>query len=422
MNQRPLLILMLLLSALDLASTGAFYFSLHEIKSFYGLSELELNLLIFPPTIITIILISQNSRLIDILGRRSFLSYFLSIYIIGCLIGMFGTNFICFLTARCVMAVGAAAFVTTARNLTFELHAPNDKMRGVKYYASGLAIGMAMGPFIASNISTGDIMRGAFLVFGITATACLLVNNLATTPSRAPYLTIQEDHQSIRSMPAMLSPIIILLAALTLSPTLYRKLGITEVLLSIVAAWSLYTVGILLLSTDNHKLSINALWKDSRAFRAGITAFSLSFITLGFNSYYVFNILKDTGHFTWATLGLAYSIGFMSSLIAWLFMYHFLPKTKGSKPFWVSGLVLFVAYITTLIIITNGYGGVSVFVVGIAFLGIATMFVLASTSMLTFRDLQQDRQKFGYALQIKNVLSQFFTLIGVIVSQVVFLH
>jgi len=95
-------------------------------------------------------------------------------------------------------------------------------MRGVKYYASGLAIGMAMGPFIASNISTGDIMRGAFLVFGITATACLLVNNLATTPSRAPYLTIQEDHQSIRSMSAMLSPIIILLAALTLSPTGYH--------------------------------------------------------------------------------------------------------------------------------------------------------------------------------------------------------
>lgn len=174
---------MLMLSALDLASTGAFYFSLHEIKSFYGLSELEINLIIFPPAIITIFFISQNCRLIDHLGRKNFLSIFLCIYILGCAAGMVGTSFSWFLTARYFMAMGAAAFVTTARNLTFELVNPEERMRGVKYYASGLALGMALGPFTASNISSDQVMQGAFLVFGITATTCFLVNALTLKPS-----------------------------------------------------------------------------------------------------------------------------------------------------------------------------------------------------------------------------------------------
>lgn len=422
MRNRPLLILMLMLSALDLASTGAFYFSLHEIKSFYALSELELNLLIFPPTIITIVLISQNCRLIDYLGRGKFLTIFLSVYILGCLIGMLGETYVWLLAARLIMAIGAAAFVTTARNLTFELNNSDERMRGVKYYASGLALGMALGPFIASNVSFGHIMQGAFLVFGITATVCLLINEITTTQPPEHDVPHRERHQSLRSMAAMLSPFITILAVLTFAPSLYEEMETVMLLLAIAVPWSIYTTCILVSGSNPHKFSIKNLWRGSRAYRLGITAFSVCFVVLGFNSFYIFNILRDSGNITWTALGSAYSAGFLSSLVAWLVMYHLLPKTNGSKPFWVSGLTLFGLYLVILVCIANGYGGIRAFALASAVLGVASMFVLASTSMLTFRDLQQDRHEFGHALQIKNVLSQFFTLIGVIVSQVVFLH
>ncbi|WP_342214302.1 MFS transporter [Pseudomonas sp. CFBP 13710] len=422
MRNRPLLILMLMLSALDLASTGAFYFSLSEIKSFYGVSELELNMLIFPPTIIAIILISQNCRFIDSLGRRKFLRFFLSVYVLGCAIGLVGENFMWLLTARCIMAIGAAAFVTTARSLTFELHSSDERMRGVNYYASGLALGMALGPFIASSVPFGRLMQAGFVVFGLTALACLVINELTIEPSNDFHAPAQSQYQSQRSMAAMLSPIVMLLIMLTFAPSLYREMGTATTLVLIGATWSIYTGGIILSSSKTHKFSIYSFWRKSRAFRLGITAFSLCFLVIGFNSFYIFNILKDSSQITWGTLGSAYSTGFLSSLIAWLVMYHLLPRTQGSKPFWMTGVALFGLYLVILVCITNGYGGVKAFALGAAVLGVASMFVLASTSMLTFRDLQQNRHEFGHALQIKNVLSQFFTLIGVIASQIVFLH
>lgn len=212
-----------------------------------------------------------------------------------------------------------------------------------------------------------------------------------------------------------------LLALLTFASPLHRNIGTANSTSYIAVTWLSYKTGVFISGSSPHKLSFYSLWRNSRDFRLGITTFSLCFFVLGFNSFYIFNILKESKSITWAVLGSAYSTGFLSSLIAWLAMYHLLPKTKESKPFWISGLMLLGLYLGILIYIANGYGDISLFTLGIAVLGVATMFVLASTSLLTFRDLQQDRHEFGHALQIKNVLSQFFTLIGVIVSQIVFL-
>lgn len=420
MRHLPLYLLMLTLSALDLAGTGAFYFSLHEIKSFYNLSEVQLNLLVFPPAIITIILITQNLRLIDSLGRKEFLTISLVIYVIGCALGLIGNDYTWLLTARCVMAVGAAGFVTTARNLTYEFESHEERMRGIKYYASGLAIGMALGPYIASNLLESRIFRGAFIFLGLLSVACIILNIVSRSPMKQAQSHHKHRYQSISSAATMLTPLIFSLLILTIAPISYTHADVTTLTLTAAAAWTALSVVIYGFKNSPDRLGIEGLWKMSRAYRMGIIFFCICFIIIGFNSFYVFNVFKDMEHLAWNELGYTYSAGFISSLAAWLFMFHLVPKAKTSKPFWMMGIVLFIVYLALLTSVIYGFTTIKVLMVAVATLGVATMFVLASTSMLTFSELQEDRHQFGHALQIKNVFGQFFTLIGVVASQLVF--
>lgn len=420
MRHLPLYLLMLTLSALDLAGTGAFYFSLHEIKSFYNLSEVQLNLLVFPPAIITIILITQNFRLIDFLGRKEFLTVSLVTYAIGCALGVIGNDYTWLLTARCVMAVGAAGFVTTARNLTYEFESHEERMRGIKYYASGLAIGMALGPYIASNLLESRIFQGAFIFLGALSVVCIILNIASQSPMSQEQSHNKHRYQSVSSAATMLTPLIFLLFILTIAPVSFTNSGATTLTLTAAATWTVISVIIYGFNKYPDKFGIEGLWKTSRAYRLGIILFCICFIIIGFNSFYVFNVFKEMEHLAWNELGYTYSAGFISSLVAWLFMFHLLPKAKTSKPFWIMGIVLFIVYLALLASVTYGFTTTKILMVAVATLGAATMFILASTSMLTFSELQEDRHQFGHALQIKNVFGQFFTLIGVVASQLVF--
>ncbi len=414
--------LMFMLSALDLSGTGAFYFSLHELQKSYLLTDLQLNLLIFPPSIITIIFITQNLRLNDRFGRKTFLNVSLGIYALGCLIGVLCKDYASLLTARYAMAVGAAAFVTTARSLVYEMEGQSNRMRGIKYYASGLAVGMALGPYIASNLSAAHVFQGAFEALGMTSLVCIALNSASKSALLDRSSKLGHHYQSFSSAAIMLSPAISLLGLMTIVPISHDFSNSKHLFLSFAAAWIICTIVVFGVKTDADSFSIKALWKHSRHYRRGIAAFSTCFLIIGFNSFYIFNVFKEAEGFSWDKLGYAYSLGFIASLAAWLFMYHLLPKAKTSKPFWVSGIFLLCGYLWILYRITHNQASTETVTLAVALLGGGTMFVLASTSMLTFSEMQEDRHRFGHAFQIKSILGHVFTLIGVLASQIVFLH
>jgi DHA2 family multidrug resistance protein len=167
-NKAPppaLLVTIFLLTALEFLQAGMIGFAAGPIMGEIGASPEEYSLSAAVYACVAIATISKHRWLVERLGWRVFVLASLGTFIVGCLICASGHSYDAFVIGRAVMGLGGAAFMTSGRVIINRIAPGPFRFTGIKFFATGLASGIAVAPGLAAFVVAHDEWRGIFGIF-----------------------------------------------------------------------------------------------------------------------------------------------------------------------------------------------------------------------------------------------------------------
>lgn len=407
-----LLVTILLLTALEFLQSGMIGFAAGPIMGEIGASPEEYSLATAVYACVAIATISKQRWLVERLGWRTFVLASLSTFIAGCLICASGHSYHTFVFGRAVMGVGGAAFMTSGRVIVNLIPPSPRRFTGIKFFATGLAIGIAFAPGLAAFAVAHDEWRGIFWILIAVALATALSAALSLPDDLVERDLRSQSHPTL--FMALTCGSFLLLYALQRSQ--YDLFGDVTMLVAGTACGvlALYYFGRASWRHERPLIGIQAL-KHPR-YLVGVGLFTLCYVLLGANNYVLPMLMQRTMGFAWQTVGRIQSIGLLSALAAWLVMAWVIPKSPGPRKFFVAGFLALAMFGWQLSRLNGEASLWSDVLPALMCNGIFLMFVMATTAMQTFRDVQHHESVLSHAQQLKNMLAQFGTAFGVATS------
>jgi DHA2 family multidrug resistance protein len=407
-----LLLTIFLLTLLEFLQAGMIAFAAGPIMGEIGASPEQFSLATAVYACVAISTISKQRWLVERLGWRSFVLLSLALFVLGSAICAASTSYPPFLVGRAVMGLGGAAFMTTGRVLVNLIPPSPKRFTGIKYFATGLGAGIALAPGLASFAVAHDHWNGIFAILMFVA--------LVAAISAALSLPNDLVHEELRSQShpllfmSLASGSFMLLYALQRTP--YDLFSDATMLVAGLGcgAFALYYFFRALHRHERPLLGLKAL-RHPR-YIGGVVLFTLCYVLLGANNFMLPVLMQQTLGFSWQTVGEIQTIGLLSALAAWLLMAWVLPKWPGPKKFLVGGFAALAIFGAQLSRIDGEVSLWSTVLPALACNGIFLMFVMATTAMQTFRDVQHHESVLSHAQQIKNMMAQFGTAFGIAAS------
>ena len=159
-----LLSTILLLTLLEFLQSGMIAFAAGPIMGEIGASPEEFSLTTVAYAAVAISTISKQRWLVERLGWRNFVLASLGLFILGSAICATSDSYPAFMAGRVIMGLGGAAFMTTGRVLVNLIPPSPQRFAGIKYFATGLAAGIAFAPGLASLSVAHDEWNGIFVL------------------------------------------------------------------------------------------------------------------------------------------------------------------------------------------------------------------------------------------------------------------
>ncbi len=415
-KQRILLLTVFLLTLIDLLQTGMLTFAASPIMGETGTSPEEYSFMTAAYAGVAILMIARQRWIVERTGWRLYIAVSLFVFCLGALFCSRSTSYHMLLGGRIVMALGGASFLTGARVMVNLLPPGPLRFTGVKAFASGLASGTALAPFLAAHAIEGGtwtvifiMLIGLAIVAFIASTQCL--------PDETP-----PDRLKSQSHPFLL---------ISLAGGAFAVLWVLQradyrfysdlVLLAIVLLMGLSALYYFFSSVARFHgvplLMVRELFSRPR-YMMGVSLFSLCYIMLGINNYVLPQFLQAGLGYAWSSVGTWYAAGLSAVLFAWLIMGKIMPRRPGAKKFFIVGFLLLAIYGAVLGDAAPNMDLVTQIVPAIGCYGAFIMLVMATTAMQTFREVQHDETVFSHANQIKNMAAQFATAIGITIATV----
>lgn len=361
---------------------------------------------------LAVVVIAKQHWLIERLGWRFYVLGSIAVHIVGSLICSMSHDLTTFTIGRVVMALGGAAFMTTARVLVQQMPAGPGRFVGVKVFATGLSGGTAAAPLLASTAVTQDTWQAMFWVLiAVTSTAAVLA---ARCLPKDPH---PEEEWSASS------PARILLLGLAsffllylLQRSYYDFYSDTGILIGFaaLAAFAFYTYFRAEHQHETPLLKVRELLKPR--FVLGVSLFSFSYVILGANNYVLPTFLQSGLGYSWETIGYFQSLGLACAVITWFVMFRVIPRYPAPKKFYVLGFLGLGTFGWMLSSITPDANLWQHILPALMLNGCFIMLVLATTAMQAFRDVAHEDKLFAHAQQIKNMMREISTALGTCIA------
>lgn len=407
-----LLLTVCLLVALEYLQAGMIAFASAPIRGEIEASPEEFTLVAALYACIAVVVIAKQRWLTERLGWRNFMLGSISIYVLGA--GVCGTSgdLSTFTAGRMIMALGGASFMTSARVMVNLLPPGPGRFVGIKVFASGLAIGTALAPFLSSMVVAEDTWHAIFwiLITGALVAAVLCTRFLSNLP-----VAIEDRSAS--------SPASILLLAVSsffllyiLQRSYYDFYNETFILgaFALLAA-----VGMYIFFHAEHRKSAPFL-KVRELMQArylqGVALFCFTYIVLGGNNYILPYFMQSGLGYSWDTIGTFQAFGLGGALLTWLVMAAVIPKSPAPKKFFIAGFTSLMTFAWLLSSLTTEANLWSNILPALFLNGCFVMLVLATAAMQTFRDVSHHDTLFAHAYQIKSMLGQIAMALGTTVA------
>jgi len=163
-NARILIRVLMLTLMLSSMSALMFNIVLAEIGREFSLSLSQVSWLTSAYTLLYAFGTAAYGKLADRFKLKNLLTFGLSLFAIGSLIGLFSDSFWMALAGRCVQAAGAGAIPATATLVPIRYFPPERRGSALGMTATGLALGSALGPVVSSLIAGFANWRWLFAV------------------------------------------------------------------------------------------------------------------------------------------------------------------------------------------------------------------------------------------------------------------
>lgn len=404
-----LLSVIFLLTLLEFLQSGMIAFAASPIMGEIGASPEEFSLTTVAYAAVAISTISKQRWLVERLGWRNFVLASLGVFILGSAICATSDSYPAFMTGRVIMGLGGAAFMTTGRVLVNLIPPSPQRFTGIKYFATGLAAGIAFAPGLASLSVAHDDWHGIFMLLVLLAAAAAVFATLSLPTELVPDDLRSQSHPVL--FMSLASGSFLILYAIQRSQ--YDFFTDATMLFTIIGcgALAMYYFFRAIRRHERPLLGLQSL-KHPR-YIVGVALFMLCYVLLGANNYILPMMFQRGLGVPWEIAGRVQTLGLSSALVAWLVMMWALPKWPGPKKFLVAGFVSLAIFGIQLSRLTSDVHIWTDILPALAFNGIFLMFVMATTAMHTFRDVQHHDAVLSHAQQLKNMLAQFGTAFGV---------
>ena len=407
-----LLVTILLLTVLEFLQSGMLAFAAAPIMGEIGASPEEFSLAAVVYACVAIATISKQRWWVERLGWRNFVLASLGLFIAGALLTAMSNSYQSFLVGRAVMGLGGAAFMTSSRVLVNLIPASPQRFMGIKFFATGLALGITLAPGLAAWAVSHGAWRG---IFYILIAVALVAGAFAalSLPSELTASHLRSQNQPTLFL-ALASGSFLLLYALQRSQYDYFSNATGLLAGAACGVLALVYFGRAVWRHERPLLSLQAL--QHPRYLVGIGLFTLCYVLLGANNYVLPVLMQRTMGFSWHTVGWVQSLGLASTLITWAGMAWLMPRSPEPRKYFVVGFLALACFGWQLSRLTTAASMWSDVIPALLCNGIFLISVMATTAMQTFKDVQHEESVMSHAQQLKNMVAQFGTALGVSIA------
>lgn len=411
-HPRLLLLLIFLLTATEYLQSGMIAFGAAPIMGEIGAAPEEFSLVTATYACVAVAAIAKQRWLVERLGWRCFLLSALAVFVAGATVCAYSDSYHQFLAGRIVMAMGGGTFMTSARLLVNLIPPSPARFTGIKAFASALAVGSASGPLLVSLAVSHDSWRSIFVILiGLAFAIASLA--LVCLPAGVPAHELRTQSHPVLLMALVAGSFFVLYA---FQRSYYDFYGDMTMLLA-AGALGLLALGYFVYGMhhdDRPLLHIREL--HNARFWSGVTLFTFCYALMGATNYMLPAVLQRGLGFAWVAIGPVQAMGLGATLLTWLVMARFLPKRPAAKKYYGVGFLCLAVFgwrVGSLSPQADLWNDV---VPALACYGAFIMLVLATTAMHTFREVQHHETVFSHAQQVKNMLAQFGSSLGIAIA------
>jgi MFS family permease len=411
-HPRLLLLTIFLLTATEYLQSGMIAFGAGPIMGEIGAAPEEFSLISAIYACVAVAVISKQRWLAERLGWRRFVLCSLAIF--GCGAAVCGTSDSTaqFLAGRVVMALGGGTFMTSSR-LLVNLFPPSPaRFTGIKFFATALAVGSSSGAFLASVAVSHDGWQWIFAIL-IGLAILTVVLSMICLPAEVPPHELRTQSHPVLLMALVAGTFFVLYAFQRSYYDFYSDLT----MLVAAAALGLMALGYFVRGMhagERPLLHIREL--HNKRYWTGVTLFTFCYALMGATNYMLPAVLQRGLGFAWEAIGPVQAAGLAATVLTWAVMSLVLPKRPAAKKYYLVGFLALAAFGWRISSLSPQADLWTDFVPALACYGVFVMLVLATTAMHTFREVQHHETVFSHAQQVKNMLAQFGSSLGIAVA------
>ena len=402
----------------DFLQTGLVAFSAAPIMGDISASPEEYSVVATLYAVVAIGMIALQRPLVERLGWRKLVQMSALLFAAGAAGCGLSHSLTGFAISRMVMASGCASFMTAARLLVNHIPPSPRRFTGIKFLASGLAWGVAMGPLLGSLALASQGWRLGFWVMLLPASVIVLLAQQARDDAVVP------QQQPGRIAAQSLSGAVALMGASFLVLHALQRTGFdyfSEPLhLGLVACLAV-PAGMLFwrLNHHAHRPLIGFAALAQRRYLVGMAIFGSAYVVLGANSTLLPVLLVRALGMPLESVGRYLGLGALAGVVTFIALARLLPRYPAPTPYYLAGLSALMLCGWQLGRLGEGADVMQVVMPALLCNASFVITVLATTAMQTFQKLQHDEAVFSHANQLKNMLAQFGIAAGVALATLV---
>jgi MFS family permease len=408
-HPRLLLLTIFLLTGTEYLQSGMIAFGAGPIMGEIGAAPEEFSLISALYACVAVAAICKQRWLAERLGWRRFVLCSLAVFICGAAVCASSDTTAQFMAGRIVMALGGGTFMTSSRLLVNLFPPSPSRFTGIRFFATALALGSASGPFLASVAVSNDGWQWIFvLLIGLAIVIALLA--FLCLPAAVPPHELRTQSHPVLLM-ALVAGSFFLLYAFQRS---YYDFYSDVAMLLGAAALGMLALGYFVRAMhagDRPLLHLREL-RNTR-YLTGVALFTFCYTLMGATNYIMPAVLQRGLGYAWATIGPVQATGLGATVLTWAIMAFVVPKRPAPKQYYLAGFLALAVFGWRVASLSPDANLWSDFVPALACYGVFVMLVLATTAMHTFREVQHHETVFSHAQQVKNMLAQFGSSLGI---------
>ena len=408
-RMKLLLATILVLNFIEFLQTGMMSFGASAIQGQVNASPEEYSIVTAAYAAVAIAVIANMRWFIERLGWRKFIHGSIVIYIAGAVICALSETFPQFLLGRLVMALGGGAFMTSARMLVNVIPPTPARMKGILAFVTGLTIANAAGAWTVAELFEADWFAGIFIVLIALALLAALLAAFGAPDEPLP----ESEHSASHFGPLLAVAAGSFLLLFAFQRALYDFYSSLPYLLVLGAIGLAAVLWFVRHQHDSERPLLMLKRLVQKRYLAALGVFTLAYVVLGANNVMLPSLMQRAMGFSWHSAGMVQSIGLTSAFFIFIVKIRILKASPAPQKFYAASFAFLAISGWLLSGLTTEASLWRNVLPAIAFFGMFVVVVQATTAIHGFAELAHDEVAFMHGQQVKNMLVQFGSALGI---------